>query len=88
VSNVPIILVDASGCNLITLLLSSRSEYTDQLLADIASYYGYNDFLAEKLFQLFPVAEVGYIRLNLYAPGSNRYDRPSNFSKPMRFLVQ
>ncbi|KAK0197210.1 NOL1/NOP2/sun family RNA met [Armillaria mellea] len=36
----------------------SRSEYTDQLLADIASYYGYNDFLAEKLFLLFPVAEA------------------------------
>ncbi|KAG6903201.1 rRNA (cytosine-C5-)-methyltransferase nop2 [Termitomyces sp. Mi166 len=36
----------------------SRSEYTDQLVSDIASYYGYNDFLAEKLFQLFPVAEA------------------------------
>ncbi|KAF7967830.1 hypothetical protein HWV62_32953 [Athelia sp. TMB] len=36
----------------------SRSEYTDQLIADIASYYGYNDFLAEKLFLLFPVAEA------------------------------
>ncbi|KAI5122078.1 hypothetical protein M0805_006060 [Coniferiporia weirii] len=36
----------------------SRSEYVDQLLADIASYYGYNDFLTEKLFQLFPVLEA------------------------------
>lgn len=36
----------------------SRSEYTSQLMADIASYYGYNDFLVEKLFQLFPVAEA------------------------------
>ncbi|KAJ3501996.1 hypothetical protein NLJ89_g9084 [Agrocybe chaxingu] len=36
----------------------SRSEYVDQLVADIASYYGYNDFLAEKLFQLFPVGEA------------------------------
>ncbi|KAG6890452.1 rRNA (cytosine-C5-)-methyltransferase nop2 [Termitomyces sp. T32_za158] len=36
----------------------SRSEYTDQLVADIASYYGYNEFLAEKLFQLFPVHEA------------------------------
>jgi ribosomal RNA methyltransferase Nop2 len=27
-------------------------------VADIASYYGYNDFLAEKLFNLFPVDEV------------------------------
>ncbi|KAF8575794.1 NOL1/NOP2/sun family putative RNA met [Ramaria rubella] len=36
----------------------SRTEYVDQLLADIASYYGYNDFLAEKLFHLFPVEEA------------------------------
>ncbi|KAJ4488108.1 NOL1/NOP2/sun family RNA met [Lentinula aciculospora] len=36
----------------------SRSEYINQLLSDISSYYGYNDFLAEKLFQLFPVAEA------------------------------
>jgi ribosomal RNA methyltransferase Nop2 len=43
---------------LIYFLNSSRSEYTEQLISDIASYYGYNDFLAEKLFLLFPVAEV------------------------------
>ncbi|KAA1474912.1 NOL1/NOP2/sun family putative RNA met [Dentipellis sp. KUC8613] len=36
----------------------SRSEYVDQLVSDIANYYGYNEFLAEKLFQLFPVAEA------------------------------
>ncbi|KAF8522206.1 NOL1/NOP2/sun family RNA met [Hysterangium stoloniferum] len=36
----------------------SRTEYVEQILADIASYYGYNDFLAEKLFQLFPVEEA------------------------------
>ena len=41
-----------------TSLSRSRSEYTEQLIADIASYYGYNDFLAEKPFLLFPVAEV------------------------------
>ena len=39
---------------------SSRSDYTEQLVSDIASYYGYNNFLAEKLFQLFPVAEVEF----------------------------
>ncbi|KAH9945997.1 NOL1/NOP2/sun family RNA met [Epithele typhae] len=36
----------------------ARSEYVQQLISDIASYYGYNDFLAEKLFQLFPIAEA------------------------------
>lgn len=36
----------------------SRTEYIEQLILDIANYYGYNEFLAEKLFQLFPVAEV------------------------------
>ncbi|KAI0665127.1 NOL1/NOP2/sun family-domain-containing protein [Cubamyces menziesii] len=36
----------------------SRSEYVQTLISDIASYYGYNEFLAEKLFQLFPVAEA------------------------------
>ncbi|KAG1768349.1 NOL1/NOP2/sun family RNA met [Suillus occidentalis] len=35
-----------------------RSEYVEQLISDVASYYGYNDFLAEKLFQLFPVSEA------------------------------
>lgn len=43
---------------MLTCALRSRSEYVEQLLSDIGSYYGYNDFLAEKLFQLFPVAEV------------------------------
>ncbi|KAL4253893.1 class I-like SAM-binding methyltransferase superfamily protein [Abortiporus biennis] len=36
----------------------SRSEYVQQLISDIASYYGYNEFLTEKLFQLFPVSEA------------------------------
>ncbi|KAF8636611.1 hypothetical protein AX17_003421 [Amanita inopinata Kibby_2008] len=36
----------------------SRSEYVEQLTSDIAAYYGYNEFLAEKLFQLFSVAEA------------------------------
>jgi hypothetical protein len=43
---------------MLTCSLRSRSEYVEQLLSDIASYYGYNDFLVDKLFQLFPVAEV------------------------------
>ena len=44
-------------------LSRSRSEYIEQLTSDIASYYGYNEFLAEKLFQLFPVPEVTGITL-------------------------
>jgi len=45
-------------CMRLISFFRARSEYVDQLVADIASYYGYNDFLAEKLFQLFPVNEV------------------------------
>ncbi|CAK5277738.1 unnamed protein product [Mycena citricolor] len=36
----------------------ARSEYIQQLIADIASYYGYNEFLTEKLFHLFSVPEA------------------------------
>ncbi|KAI8810840.1 NOL1/NOP2/sun family-domain-containing protein [Cladochytrium replicatum] len=36
----------------------SRSEYVDQLLKDLATYYGYNAFLVEKLFNLFTVSEA------------------------------
>ncbi|KAI0484201.1 NOL1/NOP2/sun family putative RNA met [Xylariaceae sp. FL0804] len=36
----------------------SRSEYTAQLLKDICAYYGYSEFLAEKLFNLFPPREA------------------------------
>ncbi|KAI0243472.1 rRNA (cytosine-C5-)-methyltransferase nop2 [Massospora cicadina] len=36
----------------------SRSEYMDQLVRDIATYYGYSEELAEKLLQLFPVGEA------------------------------
>ncbi|KAJ3055410.1 rRNA (cytosine-C5-)-methyltransferase nop2 [Rhizophlyctis rosea] len=36
----------------------SRSEYVDQLIKDLATYYGYNDYLLEKLFHLFPVTEA------------------------------
>ncbi|KAG1877883.1 NOL1/NOP2/sun family RNA met [Suillus subalutaceus] len=48
-----------------------RSEYVEQLVSDIASYYGYNDLLAEKLFQLFPVSEVCHRVLR-----SNEVSRP------------
>ncbi|KAI8928108.1 NOL1/NOP2/sun family-domain-containing protein [Entophlyctis helioformis] len=36
----------------------SRQEYVEQLIKDIATYYGYNYFLAEKLFHLFDLGEV------------------------------
>ncbi|KAG9294045.1 hypothetical protein G9A89_000667 [Geosiphon pyriformis] len=35
-----------------------RAEYVDQLIKDIAVYYGYSEFLAEKLFHLFSVSEA------------------------------
>ncbi|KAF2181702.1 NOL1/NOP2/sun family putative RNA met [Zopfia rhizophila CBS 207.26] len=36
----------------------SRAEYTAQLLKDICAYYGYSNFLAEKLLNLFPAREA------------------------------
>ncbi|UNI20046.1 25S rRNA (cytosine(2870)-C(5))-methyltransferase [Purpureocillium takamizusanense] len=36
----------------------SRSEYTAQLLRDICSYYGYSEYLAEKLYNLFTPREA------------------------------
>ncbi|ROT43537.1 NOL1/NOP2/sun family putative RNA met [Sodiomyces alkalinus F11] len=36
----------------------SRTEYTSQLIKDICAYYGYSEYLAEKLFQLFPPREA------------------------------
>ena len=36
----------------------SRSEYVSQLLKDICAYYGYSEFLAEKLFNLFSPREA------------------------------
>ncbi|TPX42706.1 hypothetical protein SeLEV6574_g05457 [Synchytrium endobioticum] len=35
-----------------------RSEYIQQLLHDLAAYYGYNDYMLDKLFHLFPVSEA------------------------------
>ncbi|KAL8357714.1 hypothetical protein RB598_002487 [Gaeumannomyces tritici] len=36
----------------------SRAEYSNQLLKDICAYYGYSEYLAEKLMQLFPAREA------------------------------
>ncbi|KAL3691054.1 hypothetical protein R1sor_004705 [Riccia sorocarpa] len=37
---------------------SDRGDYTKQLALDLASYYGYNEFLMNMFMQMFPVAEV------------------------------
>lgn len=36
----------------------SRAEYTSQLIKDICAYYGYSEYLAEKLFNLFSPREA------------------------------
>ncbi|KAJ4296172.1 rRNA (cytosine-C5-)-methyltransferase nop2 [Collariella sp. IMI 366227] len=36
----------------------NRPEYTNQLLQDVCAYYGYNEYLAEKLMNLFPPREA------------------------------
>jgi ribosomal RNA methyltransferase Nop2 len=36
----------------------SRSDYTDRLQRDLASYYGYNDYLLGRILELFPPAEA------------------------------
>ena len=36
----------------------NRAEYTQSLMKDICAYYGYSQFLAEKLFSLFPAQEA------------------------------
>ena len=39
----------------------SRSDHLVQLQHDIATYFGYNLFLVEKLLKLFPADEVSLI---------------------------
>ncbi|KAK6502948.1 rRNA (cytosine-C5-)-methyltransferase nop2 [Arthrobotrys musiformis] len=36
----------------------SRTDYTDQIIADVSAYYGYSPYLAEKLFHLFSPSEA------------------------------
>ncbi|GFR30554.1 probable 28S rRNA [Trichonephila clavata] len=36
----------------------SRVEYTDQLKSDLRSYYSYNEFMMDKLFELFSPSEL------------------------------
>ena len=40
------------------MLCRSRSEYIDLLKSDLCTYYSYNEFLMEKLMNLFPLSEL------------------------------
>ncbi|KAI8840214.1 NOL1/NOP2/sun family-domain-containing protein [Chytridium lagenaria] len=50
----------------------ARSDYTEQLLKDLALYYGYNEYLMEKLFHLFTVSEaIEFFEANEVQPASS-----------------
>ncbi|RIB15959.1 NOL1/NOP2/sun family putative RNA met [Gigaspora rosea] len=51
-----------------------RSSYVEQLIKDMAIYYGYSEFLLEKLFYLFSVSEVAYKAVEFFE--SNEISRP------------
>jgi len=44
----------------------TRKEYLDLLKQDLCNYYSYNDFLMEKLIDLFPLAEVGEFTYSIF----------------------
>jgi len=67
------------------MTLRPRADYVSQLISDIASYYGYNEFLAEKLFNMFPVGEVAFLVAALYSSLTVSC-RPLSSSKQMRSL--
>jgi len=62
-----------------------RADYVSQLISDIASYYGHNEFFADKLFNMFPVSEVGLFMCTLCNLLIPFYRRLSS-SKQMRSL--
>ena len=43
---------------------TSRQQYVTQLLKDLCSYYGYNEWLMEKLFSLFPHEIMEFLEAN------------------------
>ncbi len=45
----------------------SRKEYLDLLQQDLCNYYSYNEFLMNKLIDLFPLAEVNKKKTILYS---------------------
>jgi len=67
------------------MTLRPRADYVSQLVSDIASYYGYNEFLAEKLFNMFPVGEVAFL-VSTVCNTLTLFCRLSSSSKPMRSL--
>ena len=69
------------------MTLRPRADYVSQLISDIASYYGYNEFLAEKLFNMFPVGEVAFLASTL-CDTLTVFSRPLSSSKQMRSLGQ
>lgn len=64
-----------------------RADYASQLISDIASYYGYNEFLAEKLFNMFPVGEVSLV-VSTICHTLTLSCRRSSSSRPTRSLDQ
>ena len=44
----------------------SRAEYTDLLKKDLCMYYGYGDFMMQKLLDLFPLSEVSIVIISVY----------------------
>ena len=64
-----------------------RSDFVEQLVSDIASYYGYNDFLTEKLFQLFPIAEASPLDFPTLHTYVDEWTRPSSSSMQTKFPV-
>lgn len=62
-----------------------RVDYVSQLMSDIAGYYGYNEFLAEKLFNMFPVGEVSPFTSTPYGILTSSC-RQSSFLRQMKFL--
>lgn len=43
---------------ILSLIRMSRSEVMDKLKEDIINYFGYSDWLAERILHMFPPAEV------------------------------
>lgn len=55
IKDVSAVLADFNGRRLPD---KSRQDYLDLLRKDLCTYYSYNDFLMEKLMQIFPVSEL------------------------------